>query len=111
MKKLAFAAIVICLVLYGWTVWYDRSLKRADPFGYRNLKLCAKIRPGAGEAEIMATLGAPERTEAAGGMRLLSFHTLSAAAAPIRAEVDAATGKVLTLRCRDDGPPTWSLRP
>jgi hypothetical protein len=111
MKKLAFAAILICLALYGWTVWYDRSLKRSDPFGHRNLQLCAKIRPGAGEADLTATLGAPERTEEAGGVRLLWFHTLSAASAPIRAEVDAATGKVLELRCRDDGAPTWSLRP
>jgi len=111
MKQLAFAAIVICLVLYGWTIWYDRSLKRDDPFGYRNLKACVKIRPGVGEAELVATLGAPERREEAAGVRLLLFHTLSAAAAPIRAEVDAATGKVLVLRCRDDASPTWSLRP
>jgi hypothetical protein len=111
MKALAFAAIAICLALYGWTVWYDRSLKSSDPYGYRNLKECAKIPPGVAEADLVRTFGAPERTEEAGGVRRLFFHTLREASAPIQAEVEAATGKVLELRCRDDGKPTWSLRP
>lgn len=111
MKALAFAAIAICLALYAWTVWYDRSLKAGDPFGYRNIKACSKIRPGVTEAGLAAALGAPERVEEAGGVRRLSFHTLSAASAPIRADVEAATGRVLELRCRDEGEPTWTLRP
>lgn len=110
MKALAFAAIVICLVLYGWTVWYERSLKAGDPFGYRNLKTCAKIPPGVTEAGLAATLGAPESVEEAGGVRRLSFHTLGVATLPIQADVDPATGAVVELRCRDDGKPTWSLR-
>jgi hypothetical protein len=110
MKALAFAAIALCLFMFGWTVWYDRSLEHEDPFGYRNLKLCAKIEPGVDEAGIVAKLGAPERAEDVGGVRRLSFHTLAAASAPIQADVDPATGAVVELRCRDDGKPTWSAR-
>jgi hypothetical protein len=110
MKALAAAAIALCTVLYGWTIWYDRSLKADDPFGYRNLKSCAKIPPGATEADVVATLGAPEKTETVGRVRQLSFHTLAEATAPIQADVEPATGRVLELRCRDDGAPTWTLR-
>lgn len=111
MKRLAFLAIAICLALYGWTLWYDRSLRAADPYGYRNLKACSKIRPGVDEAGLAAKLGAPEIVETAGGVRRLSFHTLRVATAPIQADVDAASGTVVELRCRDEGKPTWSLRP
>ena len=99
MKRLAFAAIVVCLGLFAWTVWYDRSLEREDPFGYRNLKACAKIAPGATEADLVRALGAPERSEDAGAVRRLFFHTHRAAAAPISADVDPATGRVRELRC------------
>lgn len=109
MRVLALAAIAICLVLYGWTVWYERSLRRSDPFGYRNVKACEKIAPGVTAAGLAAVLGAPERTEEAGGVRRLFFHTLSEASAPIRADVDAASGRVLGLNCRDDGTPMWTL--
>ncbi|HEY5999591.1 MAG TPA: hypothetical protein VI078_09880 [bacterium] len=110
MKYFAFAAIVICLALWGWTFWYDRSLRAEDPFGHRNLKACPKIAPGASEADLVRALGAPEKSEEAGGVRRLQFHTLRVAAAPISADVDPATGRVLELRCRDDVKPTWTLR-
>lgn len=111
MKYLAFAAVLICLALYGWTVWYDRSLREQDPFGHRNLQACPKIKPGATEAELERVLGAPEKSAVAGGLRRLEFHTHPAASAPISADVDPATGKVRELRCRDEGKPTWSLQP
>jgi hypothetical protein len=98
-KRFAFAAIVICVALFAWTVWYDRSLEREDPFGYRNLKACTKIAPGGSEADLVRTLGAPERSEETGAVRRLLFHTHRAAAAPISADVDPATGRVLELRC------------
>ena len=107
MRKLVFAAILVTTVLYGWTVWYDRTLREDDPHGYRNLKACAKLRPGITEDDLVRELGPPENHEEAGGVRKLAFHTLRAAAAPIRAETDAATGRVLVLRCRDDEKPTW----
>ena len=109
-KALSLVAVALCLGLYGWTVWYDRSLKSSDPFGHRNLQACGKIRPGASEADLVRTLGAPERVEESGGVRRLSFHTLKAAAAPIRADVEAVSGRVLALWCRDDETPTWSAR-
>lgn len=111
MRKFAFAAIVICLALYAWTVWYDRSLREEDPFGHRNLELCRKIPPGASESDLVRALGAPERSREEGGLRRLEFHTLRVASAPISADVDPATGRVLELRCRDDGKPTWRLGP
>lgn len=109
MKLFAFAAVAVCLALYGWTVWYDRSLRGEDPFGYRNLKACAKIRPGVGEADLVRTFGAPEKREDAGAVRRLFFHTHRAAAAPISADVDTATGRVVELRCPGEDTPTWSL--
>ena len=111
MKKFAFGAIVICLALYGWGVWYDRSLREEDPFGYRNLKACPKIAPGATEADLVRTLGAAERSAESGGVRRLEFHTHRVASAPIGAAVDPATGTVLELRCPGDDRPRWTVRP
>ena len=111
MRRFAFAAVVIiCLALYAWTVWYDRSLRAEDPFGYRNLKDCAKITPGATEADLVRTLGAPERSEENAGMRRLEFHTHRVATAPISADVDPATGRVLDLRCPGAEERTWDRR-
>jgi hypothetical protein len=107
MRKLVFAAILLTMILFGWTVWYDRSLREEDPHGYRNLKACAELRPGVTEEDLVRVMGPPERREEAQGVRRLAFHTLRAAAAPISAEVDPATGRVLLLRCRDDEKPTW----
>jgi hypothetical protein len=110
-KRLAFAAIVICLGLFAWTVWYDRSLRAEDPFGYRNLEACGQIAPGAVETDLVRALGAPERIAETGGERRLEFHTHRAAATPIAAVVDAANGRVLELRCPGDDKPTWVRRP
>lgn len=109
MKKLALAAVVVCLGLYGWGIRYDRGLKQEDPFGYRNLKACPKIAPGATEADLVGTLGAPERGEEGNGIRRLTFHTHRAAASPIRAEVDPTSGRVLALRCAGDDQPMWTV--
>lgn len=106
-KKLAFAAIVLTLALYGWTVVYDRRLESADPVGYRNLKTCTRLGPGIGEGELRAALGDPTRRVPGSGGERLEFQTLSAAAAPIRADIDGATRKVLALWCRNDDRPTW----
>jgi hypothetical protein len=110
-RKFAFAAMIVCLALYAWSVWYDRSLRREDPFGYRNLKACTKIAAGSTEADLLRTLGAPERREGSGGVRRLLFHTHRVAAAPIMAEVDPATGRVLALHCPGDDKPRWNVRP
>lgn len=109
MKKLAILAVALCGVLYVWTIWYARSLRSSDPVGYRNAQACFKLKPGILEADLVKAFGAPERTQESGGKRLLEFHTLSEAAAPIRAEIEAATGKVAALWCREDDQPTWSL--
>jgi hypothetical protein len=108
-RGFAFAAIAMCLGLYAWTVWYDRSLREEDPFGYRNLKACGTISPGVVEADLVRALGAPERSDQSGTVRRLFFHTHRAAANPIAAEVDSATGRVLSLRCAGDGKPAWAV--
>jgi len=110
-RSLAFAAVVICLALYAWTVWYDRSLREEDPFGYRNLKACRTIAPGAAAADLARILGAPERSEERGGLSRLFYHTHPVAAAPIMAEVDAASGRVLALHCPGEDKPRWDVRP
>ena len=107
MKRLAGAAIVLTLVLYALTVVYDRRLEQADPAGYRNMKTCLGLRPGIGEGELRAALGEPTRREPGSGGERLEFRTLSAAAAPLRADIDGATGKVIALWCRGDDRPTW----
>ncbi len=109
MKKLSFAAIVLTFVLYGLTVAYDRRLKTADPVGYRNMQTCLHLEPGIGEGELRAALGEPTRREPGSVGDRLEFRTLSAAAAPIRADVDSTTEKVLALWCRDDDRPTWQV--
>lgn len=109
MKKLAFGAIVLTFVLFAWTVYYDRKLMNADPIGYRNIKTCLRLGPGSGEGELRAALGEPTRRERAGDGERLEFRTLSAAAAPIRADIDGVTGKVLTLWCTGDEKPTWQV--
>ena len=111
MKRLAFAALVLTFVLYALTVVYDRRLKSADPVGYRNLQSCAHLAPGISEAELRAALGEPTRREPGIGGERLEFRTLSAAAAPIRADIDRVTGKVLALWCHDDDRPNWQSPP
>jgi len=106
-KKLAFAAIVLTFVLYALTVVYDRRLQRADPAGYRNMKTCLHLVPGIGEGELRAALGEPTRRTPGNGGERLEFRTLSVAAAPIRADLDVATRKVVALWCRDDDRPAW----
>jgi hypothetical protein len=109
MKRLAFAAVVLTMALYAWTVVYDRRLKSADPVGYRNMQTCLHLGPGLGEGELRAALGEPTRREPGRGGERLEFRTLSAAAAPIRADVDGATGRVVALWCRNDDRPTWRV--
>jgi len=109
MKKLAFAAVALTFVLYALSVVYDRRLKSADPVGYRNMQTCFHLGPGLGEGELRAALGEPTRRESVSGGERLEFRTLSAAAAPIRADVEVVTRKVVALWCRDDDRPTWRV--
>ena len=109
MKNLAVAAVVLTFVLYALAVVYDRRLKSADPAGYRNMKTCLRLEPGIGEGELRAALGEPTRREPGSRGERLEFRTLGVAAAPIRADIDGATRKVVALWCRDDDRPTWQV--
>lgn len=109
MKKLAFGAIVLTFVLFAGTVYYDRKLKNSDPIGYQNIKTCLRLKPGIDESALRAALGEATRRERASVGERLEFHTLSAAAAPIRADIDGHTGKVTALWCSGDEEPTWRV--
>lgn len=107
MRKLAFATVALTFALYALTVVYDHRLKSADPIGYRNIKTCLQLRPGIGEGELRAALGEPTRREPGGGGERLEFRSLNVAAAPILADIDHRTAKVVALWCRADDRPTW----
>ncbi len=87
---------------YGYLRW-------RDPIGYRNLRACSTIKAGASLEQLKAVLGAPVATSTSRGMTGLHFQTASVAAAQIRAAVQSSAGKVIALRCSEDGPDTWSL--
>lgn len=111
MRKAAFAAILACTLMYAWGMWYERSLRRSDPAGYRNVKACFRLDPGVVEADLLRAFGEPLDVAEAESMRRLEFRSPAGATAPIRAEVDAATGRVIELRCRGDERPTWVSAP
>ena len=110
MKKVAI--VIGCLVLagVGAVAAVDGYLKWQDPVGHRNLKTCSTIKPGASLAELKAVLGEPVDQSTFRGATWLHFQTASIAAGPIRAAVQESTGNVVTLRCNEDGPDTWSLK-
>ena len=61
--------------------------------------------------ELEKMLGVPTHKYEMKGKIWIEFQTPSIHAGPIRAEIDESTGQVLTLRCYEDGPPTWSINP
>jgi len=109
MKKLAVvigSLILVGAIATGATYGY---LRWRDSIGYRNLSACSTIKAGASVEQLKAVLGAPVATSTSRGMTWLHFQTASIAAGQIRAAVQPATGKVIALRCSEDGPDTWSL--
>jgi len=107
MKRLSFAAIALTFVLFALGMLYDRWLEHGDPAGHRNMKTCVRLKAGIAEGELRAALGEPTRREPEPGGERLEFRTLAAAGAPIRADIDGASGRVTALWCRDDDRPTW----
>ena len=83
-----------------------------DPIGFRNSKVCPGLKPGITIDETKSALGEPVMREEVSDHKVwVFFKTPSIAAGPIRALVDKPTGKILTLRCNEDGPPTWTFSP
>jgi hypothetical protein len=103
--------VVVSFVLAGVIAMLglDGYLRWQDPVGYRNLSSCTTIEPGATLEQVKAALGEPVAMSTSRGMTWVHFRTASIAAGPIRAAVQPSTGKVLALRCSEDGPDTWSL--
>jgi len=99
-------ALVVCLVLFGGIQLYCRL---TDPIGYRNYRICNKLPQGITAAQLKTALGEPMYRRDMDGEVWLYFKTLSIIAGPIRAQISDSDGKVLRLRCSEDGPDTWSV--
>src|SRR6266849_6414196 len=103
-RILAFAAAVLIgapLIALGAYCWANRD-------GFRNLRSCESLKPGITVSGLTAALGQPVHRSAANGQTWWYFRTPSIMAGSIRAQVNEQTGKVLSLRCYEDGPPTWT---
>lgn len=81
--------------VYLWTNWE----------GYRNLGTCKSLKPGIMAPDLTAALG--QSIGRSGSWWY--FKTPSIDSGPIRAFVSEPSGKVLELRCYEDGPTTWTL--
>jgi hypothetical protein len=103
-----FAVAVIFLFGAGSIYIFFRLL---DPVGYRNSKICPTLKAGISITELKKMLGEPISKDKIKGKIWLSFQTPSLQAGPISAEIDESTDQVLTLRCNEDGPSTWSINP
>lgn len=97
------AAVLIGAPLIGFGAyrWANRD-------GFRNHRTCESLKPGITVPGLTAALGQPVHRSNANGQTWWYFRTPSIMAGPIRAQVKEATGKVLSLRCHEDGPPTWT---
>jgi hypothetical protein len=78
-----------------------------DYFAFPNLRICKSLQPGISQSELITALGAPFRSQQDGHFVTLYFKSHPVAAGPIRARVDSVTGRVVTLRCSEDGAPLW----
>lgn len=72
------------------------------------VRTCESLQPGVVESDLLAKLGEPLRRDERDNYAWLYFEYDLAAAGPIRARIDSM-GKVVTLRCHEDGPVTWSI--
>jgi len=95
------ALVAVPLVGVGAYRWIDRD-------GFENLRTCRRLRPGVTVDGLTAALGQPVHRSEANGETWWHFRTPSIMAGPIAAQVSEPTGRVLVLRCHQDGPPTWT---
>ena len=96
--------LVISLALFAGVHMYWRL---ADPIGYRNYRLCSRLPRSITAAQLKARLGEPIYRQEVDHEVWLFFKNLSIAAGPIKAQISASDGKVIKLRCCEDGPDTW----
>ena len=93
------ASAVIGLCAYAW----------ANREGFRNVRICETLKPGITASGLTAALGQPVHRSNSNGEAWWYFQTPSIMAGPIRAHVSESGGHVVSLRCHEDGPPTWTL--
>jgi len=110
-KRVVFSIVLASLIfVLLLALGVDFYMASEDPIGYRNSKICPTLRPGISINELNAALGEPERIQLK-GEEWLMFRTFSLAAGPIQAKVNERTNRVITLRCQQDGPATWTTQP
>jgi hypothetical protein len=93
-----FSIPFIVLVAY-W--WIERE-------GIRNYTVCKTLKAGISVSELIDRMGEPAGREKSSDGTWFIFRSPSVMAGPIRAQVDESHGKVLVLRCDEEGPPTWT---
>jgi hypothetical protein len=104
MRKLAKGILVLAATVAGSVF----ALFVGGRIWTRPVRICESIKPGAHLEDLTRRLGQPTPYALPDG-KWYFFRTPSIMAGPMRAAVDEASGQVLTLRCHEDGPATWSL--
>jgi len=110
MKRIIRVSLFACCLvtlggsaLAGYYLWRYRV-------GYRNIDTCQELQPGISVSELEQALGTPISTwTSRNGQQWVAFENPSIYAGPISAEVESSTGRILTLRCFEDDPPTWTF--
>ena len=99
-----FIVVVALTAPIGYYRWTERV-------GFKNVEICQKLQPGITLSDLEQALGASTGSWISkSGARWLTFETPSINAGQIRAEIEEPSGRVLTLRCFEDGPPTWTIK-
>lgn len=73
---------------------------------YNPIKTCESIQPGVNLDQLIAALGTPiNKTDS-----WYYFSSAFGAAGPIRAKISQTSGKVLALKCTEDGETDWAVK-
>jgi len=72
---------------------------------FNPIKTCETIQPGVGLNQLIETLGQPiNKTDS-----WYYFESALGSAGPIRVKVSQPSGKILALKCTEDGSINWTL--
>jgi len=96
-SKIAKIGIFACLIVVVLTVLYYRQ--------FNQIKACEIIQAGAGLDQLIETFGQPINKIDS----WYYFNSAFGAAGPISAKVSHPSGKVLALKCTEDGGINWAI--
>ncbi len=74
---------------------------------FPNIRICKMLKPGISQSELVAALGQPCSAKPDGRFLKLSFMSHPVAAGLIKARIDTSSGRVVMLKCSEDGLPLW----